>query len=64
MTALVECIACQHGAHDEHVASVPPPPGALGGFECPCKGGCRDRPRESHVLGQALSQALSPSEAA
>lgn len=40
MVAIVLCIACKHGHHEGHVATKPAPPGVLGGFHCPCKGGC------------------------
>jgi hypothetical protein len=41
MVAFLLCPACLEGRHDEHVEDyAPAPEGVMGGFRCPCKGGC------------------------
>ena len=44
MTALVTCIPCQYGDHEDHIHIVQTPPeGGFGGAVCPCNGECQSK---------------------
>jgi hypothetical protein len=61
MVASLLCPACVEGRHDEHVEDhAPAPEGVMGGFRCPCPGGCEPvETPEARAIQDAIASARS-----
>lgn len=59
MVAIVLCMSCQMGEHENHVYRVQTAPrGVMGGAVCTCPGGCQPTPKVRAFL-ESVSKGLA-----